>query len=298
MFTEQCSTKKRERQEFEEYSSGVVEHNNKRRRYDQFHQICPESGRKITAPSSSAITSLSNPAAPITIRLASTSEDKPIRTFTSSDIVIKESSNIGSLSLSHKNYTTENFGAIKIEDDSHLTNTCEPLYQSHDLEMIEASCYQPNELYQKHTSSSSSCWNQTPVITTAPCAWVNKNSIVTHGPVNDSTSNPIIPGEVKLHFGPSNSVGKSDSSPNSILGRIKGMQMESGKFSQYSTSNIMNVEKGIDRTKHSFCLPTTDSSRELIATPKKKSFSMGFRADCEKCRQKVPGHFNHIVTER
>ena len=164
--------------------------------------------------------------------------------------------------------------------------------------MIEASCYQPNELYQKHTSSSSSCWNQTPVITTAPCAWVNKNSIVTHGPVNDSTSNPIIPGEVKLHFGPSNSVGKSDSSPNSILGRIKGMQMESGKFSQYSTSNIMNVEKGIDRTKHSFCLPTTDSSRELIATPKKKSFSMGFRADCEKCRQKVPGHFNHIVTER
>ena len=28
MFTEQCSTKKRERQEFEEYSSGVVEHNN------------------------------------------------------------------------------------------------------------------------------------------------------------------------------------------------------------------------------------------------------------------------------
>lgn len=27
----------------------------------------------------------------------------------------------------------------------------------------------------------------------------------------------------------------------------------------------------------------------------KKSFSIGYRSDCEKCRLKVPGHFNHIV---
>ena len=27
----------------------------------------------------------------------------------------------------------------------------------------------------------------------------------------------------------------------------------------------------------------------------KRSFSMGYRADCEKCRAKVPGHFNHII---
>lgn len=27
----------------------------------------------------------------------------------------------------------------------------------------------------------------------------------------------------------------------------------------------------------------------------KKSFSIGYRSDCEKCRNKVPGHFNHIV---
>lgn len=27
----------------------------------------------------------------------------------------------------------------------------------------------------------------------------------------------------------------------------------------------------------------------------KKSFSIGYRSDCEKCRQKVPGHFNHII---
>lgn len=27
----------------------------------------------------------------------------------------------------------------------------------------------------------------------------------------------------------------------------------------------------------------------------KKSFSIGYRVDCEKCRLKVPGHFNHII---
>ncbi|KAF7549418.1 hypothetical protein G7046_g8357 [Stylonectria norvegica] len=27
----------------------------------------------------------------------------------------------------------------------------------------------------------------------------------------------------------------------------------------------------------------------------KKSFSIGYRTDCEKCRLKVPGHFNHII---
>jgi hypothetical protein len=27
----------------------------------------------------------------------------------------------------------------------------------------------------------------------------------------------------------------------------------------------------------------------------KKSFSIGYRSDCEKCRMKVPGHFNHII---
>lgn len=27
----------------------------------------------------------------------------------------------------------------------------------------------------------------------------------------------------------------------------------------------------------------------------KKTFSIGYRADCEKCRLKIPGHFNHII---
>lgn len=31
------------------------------------------------------------------------------------------------------------------------------------------------------------------------------------------------------------------------------------------------------------------------APPRKVTFCMGFRADCEKCQQKIPGHYSHII---
>lgn len=27
-----------------------------------------------------------------------------------------------------------------------------------------------------------------------------------------------------------------------------------------------------------------------------RKFSMGYKADCDKCRNRVPGHFSHIIT--
>jgi hypothetical protein len=32
-----------------------------------------------------------------------------------------------------------------------------------------------------------------------------------------------------------------------------------------------------------------------LLSKKKVSFSMGFRADCDKCLRKVPGHYSHII---
>lgn len=39
------------------------------------------------------------------------------------------------------------------------------------------------------------------------------------------------------------------------------------------------------------------SRRPSNSSPAKRKvmFSMGYRADCEKCRNKVPGHYNHII---
>jgi hypothetical protein len=61
--------------------------------------------------------------------------------------------------------------------------------------------------------------------------------------------------------------------------------------------NAMDVEspatpsprKGHVRSKH------TVNSWTALEPGMKRSFSIGYRADCEKCRMKVPGHFNHII---
>jgi len=58
-------------------------------------------------------------------------------------------------------------------------------------------------------------------------------------------------------------------------------------------------KKGHCRSKHSLrnwggvALDTNTSVAAGVSVTK---FSMGYRADCEKCRMKVPGHFSHIIT--
>ncbi|KAK4110902.1 hypothetical protein N656DRAFT_185346 [Canariomyces notabilis] len=61
--------------------------------------------------------------------------------------------------------------------------------------------------------------------------------------------------------------------------------------------NAMDVEgistpspkKGHTRSRH------TLNSWTALQPGMTRSFSIGYRADCEKCRMKVPGHFNHII---
>lgn len=56
------------------------------------------------------------------------------------------------------------------------------------------------------------------------------------------------------------------------------------------TETTIPVSKTSESTIESMKHPSvTASKREKI------SFSMGYRADCEKCRMKVPGHYSHIV---
>jgi hypothetical protein len=67
--------------------------------------------------------------------------------------------------------------------------------------------------------------------------------------------------------------------------------------SEHHGGNPMDVEsgatpspkKGHTRSKH------TLNSWTALQPGMTRSFSIGYRADCEKCRNKVPGHFNHII---
>ncbi|KAL3424685.1 hypothetical protein PVAG01_03965 [Phlyctema vagabunda] len=56
-------------------------------------------------------------------------------------------------------------------------------------------------------------------------------------------------------------------------------------------------KKGHTRSKHSLRAWTGVSGEvNNNGGPVKRTFSMGYRSDCEKCRMKVPGHFSHIIT--
>ncbi|KAL2127184.1 hypothetical protein VTI74DRAFT_11193 [Chaetomium olivicolor] len=50
-----------------------------------------------------------------------------------------------------------------------------------------------------------------------------------------------------------------------------------------------SLKKGHTRSKH------TLNTWTALQPGMKRSFSIGYRADCDKCRNKVPGHFNHII---
>ncbi|KXX72941.1 hypothetical protein MMYC01_210212 [Madurella mycetomatis] len=80
--------------------------------------------------------------------------------------------------------------------------------------------------------------------------------------------------------------------------------MEGGQFARNGSpgrdsqnSNAMDVEspatpspkKGHTRSRH------TLNSWTALQPGMTRSFSIGYRADCEKCQKKVPGHFNHII---
>jgi len=56
-----------------------------------------------------------------------------------------------------------------------------------------------------------------------------------------------------------------------------------------SSLTLSGMKKGHTRSKH------TLSAWTAPQPGMKRTFSIGYRADCEKCRAKVPGHFNHII---
>ncbi|KAE8138742.1 hypothetical protein BDV38DRAFT_243707 [Aspergillus pseudotamarii] len=69
----------------------------------------------------------------------------------------------------------------------------------------------------------------------------------------------------------------------------------------FSPSIWLGTERSSPNTQET--MPSMDSAKDTLPEPKSKSvsnkkkitISMGYRADCEKCRCKVPGHYSHII---
>ncbi|KAL4788248.1 hypothetical protein BJX76DRAFT_201984 [Aspergillus varians] len=63
-------------------------------------------------------------------------------------------------------------------------------------------------------------------------------------------------------------------------------------------SSSMEAEAADMRQRlSSLDLPSQANAKPTSALrpPKKQGFSMGYRADCDKCRRRVPGHYSHII---
>lgn len=88
----------------------------------------------------------------------------------------------------------------------------------------------------------------------------------------------------------------SDVTGESTAGSSSSYSSRTTGFDADHSHNAMDIEppvapcpkKGHARSRH-----TLNGWTQVPGM--KKTFSIGYRADCEKCRQKVPGHFNHII---
>ena len=88
-------------------------------------------------------------------------------------------------------------------------------------------------------------------------------------------------------------ISEGETSPGGIVEGLGDTQMEYEGATQ-EVEKYTPTKKGHRRSKYS--LRSCASSGELGGAGTKKALRMGYRADCEKCRNKVPGHFNHIIT--
>ena len=76
---------------------------------------------------------------------------------------------------------------------------------------------------------------------------------------------------------------------SSSSSQVTGVSMESSdRFTSQGRAAISMDQTGMQTD-------STSSNRSQPSTPGKTMLSMGFRVNCEKCRARVPGHYNHVI---
>ncbi|TDZ34332.1 hypothetical protein CTRI78_v011614 [Colletotrichum trifolii] len=144
-----------------------------------------------------------------------------------------------------------------------------------------------------------------------------------HSVQNRRLPSPISEGEDSTSRADSGSLSPASMVLDSGFPNQLAMRLQQSSLNGHSDTGMMDIEHAVGGmmdgddavTTTVDALPTETSSAPATPSPgkkghirsrhtvnnwtwqpgMKKSFSIGYRADCEKCRMKVPGHFNHIV---
>ncbi|CAG8977889.1 hypothetical protein HYALB_00001766 [Hymenoscyphus albidus] len=287
MFNQQWGNRKRGREgedEGENNPAGFSEHRSKRRTETLPHRQSPSLAQPVSPPFIYNTNYTSDPAVPPTITPAdSDAEDKPPsdepRSFFSP---FSSSSPTYTITQSNQGSPFTSQGSSQLSDVA--------MY-SDDYEMSDSVHLSPGP-FHSDPSRSISGRIPTPIHSSfAPYIRAEKASL--NQDVEFADDEAVVDRIRRGRRLPS-PISEGEMSPSIILGSLSEMQMEVDTSSQPDKETP--TKKGHQRSKHSLRNWTGFNGELAGGSGMKKSFSMGYRADCEKCRMKVPGHFSHIIT--
>jgi len=289
MFTEEWPSKKRGRDDDDDYGTpGFSEHRTKRRIASLPHRASPKLHRQTTPPFGTS--DVDTHLAPSTITPAdSDSEDmqaaaEPKSFFSpwssSPTRVLCESSQISPCLIV----------------SSQLTNMSDiPMY-SDDFEMTDSAHLSPGSF---HNDPSMNISGRIPTPINCSFSPYVRSDKLPSGSYEDFADDESVVDRYRRGRRLPSPISEGEMSPSIIVEGLGDMQMEveTAAEPQQKHDKETPTKKGHSRSKHSlrnwsgFAGDIGDNGSGM-----KRSFSMGYRSDCEKCRMKVPGHFSHIIT--
>ncbi|RDL42066.1 Uncharacterized protein BP5553_02045 [Venustampulla echinocandica] len=281
MFAQQWSTRKRGREDEENGVAGFSEHRSKRRIASLPHRTSPNLTRHVSPPIVFCTNYTTDPTPPTITPSDSDSEDKT---------AIEEPRSVFSPYSSSPAYPhTQSFPSTpRSPQKSQLSDAA--MY-SDDFEMTDTAHLSPGPLH-KDSPTGVTARIPTPIHSSfSPFIRSEKASI--HHDVDFADDEGIVERFRRGRRLPS-PISETEISPAVIVDGMGDMQMEVDTSSQLEKETP--TKKGHTRSKHSLRQWTGFGGEMGGNSGMKKSFSMGYRADCEKCRLKVPGHFSHIIT--
>lgn len=285
MFAQQGTNLKRTRDEDEEtLPSGFSEHRTKRHITTLPHRTSPRATRNVSPTFSFNTHYTSQPAPPTITPADSDSEETPLaaqpRSFFSP-------------------YSSPQTAATPIQSDSPSpwlelpTHDSPPSSQismseappdSDDFEMTDSVHLSPGSF---HSDPSTSITGRIPTpIHSSFAPFIRAEKASTQRDTDFADDEALVDRFRRGRRLPS-PISEGETSPSVIVAGFSDMQMEIEHDKDTPT------KKGHQRSKHSL---RSWTGYDMGGSQMKRSFSMGYRADCEKCRMRVPGHFSHIIT--
>ncbi|RKF72564.1 hypothetical protein GcM1_247051 [Golovinomyces cichoracearum] len=288
MLINNLPVKKRHRQEADQCISGLGEHHTKRRNPTATHQIPPN----LDLPNASNLSCCTNNSQELsscTVTLQVRNSENDLSSSESKLFLLSYQPSSSPTTLPCGNplssYSNRGEGS---------TPSCPNLVPGNpnfvnDIEMMESFQVLPGPLYH----------DMSPVITGGrskeiqhSSASLNLDNEADKDFINSISKVNLFERNSRLH----KSVIERDTSPSVIVTGLSDMQMDVEDIRPSSHDFELTTRNGHVKAKENTRPLDDQSCGSSESCQIKRSFSMGYRTNCDKCRLKVPGHFSHIIT--